>query len=356
MASIQKRQGKRGTTYRVMWRLEDGSQRSKTLKTYDTARRFRNEVEALEQRNRAPDPQRGAITLSAWSEQFLATLHLKPKSVESYKSLLRSRILPAMGDKPISAITRLDVQQWVADMADQLSVRRTKSAYALLNQMLTEAVRHDLILTNPAANVSLPKEFKNDIDVLTLDQLMAVAEKCGRYASLVLFLGITGVRWSEAIGLTWDRMNDNTVTIDRALSEVNGQFHEVGTKTYEVRRLPLPTLLMERMPASREGFVFTTTHGNPIRSARFRNHVWKPALASAGVDYVKIHALRHTAASLLISQGASIKLVQRWMGHANAAMTLDVYGHLYPNDLEDIAARVDSHLSRYSGKEWTRLS
>lgn len=344
MASIQRYEGKRGTTYRVMWRLEDGKQRSKTIKDKDEAKRFRNEVEALEQRQRAPDPQRGSITLSAWSEQFLGTLHLKPKSMESYRSLLRSRILPVLGHKALSAITRLEIQQWIADMADEVSARRTKSAYALLNQMLSEAVRHDLILTNPAADLSLPKVSKRDIDILTLDQLKAVAAQCGRYEPLVLFLGIMGVRWSEAIGLTWDRVNDSTVTIDRALSEVKGVFHEVDTKSYEVRRLPVPAYLMDRLPERSEGYVFTTTQDNPIRSARFRNHVWAPALKTAGVEYVKIHALRHTAASLLISQGAHIKLVQRFLGHANATMTLDIYGHLYGNDLDSIAERMDEAL------------
>ena len=109
MASIQRREGKRGTSYRVLWRLPTGEQCSKTVHTREESKALRNEMERLEQHERAPDLTRGSVSLSEWSQQYLKTLHLKPKTQANYESLLRSRILPALGGQALSAITRLDV-------------------------------------------------------------------------------------------------------------------------------------------------------------------------------------------------------------------------------------------------------
>jgi integrase len=90
-----------------------------------------------------------------------------------------------------------------------------------------------------------------------------------------------------------------------------------------------------------EDLVFTAPKGGPLRSANFRKKVWLPAVAETGLGDLVVHDLRDTAASLAISSGASIKAVQRMLGHASAAMTLDVYGGLYDEDLEDLADRLE---------------
>lgn len=340
MASLHKREGKRGITYRVMWRLPSGEQRSRTLRTREEASAFRNEMERLEQQGRAPDPARGALSLTEWSEQYLETLHLKPKTRANYESLLRSRILPALGDEPLSALTRLDVQRWVSETAAEVSPSRTKASYALLSQMLTEAVRHERLLKNPAEAVRLPKVSKPEVRPLTVEELRKVAVRCRRYEPLVLWLGTMGTRWAETVGLRWDDLRDGEVVIGSSLSEVSGRFHRVPTKTYEVRRLPVPPPIMSALRRNSEGFVFSTTHGNPIRGSAFRDNVWYPALLAAGLPRVKVHHLRHTCASLLIQQGANPKVVQKWLGHADIKMTLDTYSHLFPSDLPLAAERL----------------
>jgi integrase len=340
VASLHKREGKRGTTYRVMWRLPSGEQRSRTLRTREEASAFRNEMERLEQQGRAPDPGRGALSLTEWSGQYLETLHLKPKTRANYESLLRSRILPALGDEPLSALTRLDVQRWVAETAAEVSPSRTKAAYALLSQMLTEAVRHERLLKNPAEAVRLPRVSKTEVRPLTVKELREVAVRCRRYEPLVLWLGTMGTRWAETVGLRWDDLRDGEVIIASSLSEVSGRFHRVPTKTYEVRRLPVPPPIVEALRNDSEGFVFTTTHGNPIRGSAFRDKVWYPALSAAGLPRVKVHHLRHTCASLLIQQGANPKVVQRWLGHADIKITMDTYAHLFDDDLGKMSERL----------------
>jgi integrase len=90
--------------------------------------------------------------------------------------------------------------------------------------------------------------------------------------------------------------------------------------------------------------MFPAPSGGPLRSSNFRRHVWIPAVeAAAGVpEGLRVHDLRHTAASLAISSGAPIKAIQRMLGHKSAAMTLDRYGHLYEGELEELADRLHS--------------
>jgi integrase len=99
-------------------------------------------------------------------------------------------------------------------------------------------------------------------------------------------------------------------------------------------------------PSGPDDLVFTAARGGPIRESKWVPGYFKPALRAAGLPPETRYDLRHTAASLLIREGASIKAVQRYMGHATAAITLDVYGHLFPDELPDLAERLDALRAR----------
>lgn len=89
--------------------------------------------------------------------------------------------------------------------------------------------------------------------------------------------------------------------------------------------------------------MFTAPEGGPLRHANFYKRVWHPAKRAAGVpEDLRIHDLRHTCAALLIAQGASPKAIQAHLGRSSIQVTLGRYGHLFPEDLEDLAARLDA--------------
>jgi integrase len=81
-------------------------------------------------------------------------------------------------------------------------------------------------------------------------------------------------------------------------------------------------------------------HGRPLRNLNFRRDVFDRAAIDAGLSGLTPHELRHTAASLAVSAGANVKAVQRMLGHASAAMTLDVYSGLFDDDLDGVAERL----------------
>lgn len=164
MASIHPYKGRRGTTYRVFWRTSDGLQRTRTFASKAEARAWRATVEQLEAAGQAPDPSRGDIPLEVWAAQVLATLHLKPKTAETYASLLRSRILPTFGQQPIGTISRAQVRAWVAGMAGEVSAKRTRNAHGLLSRLLNEALLDGRLLANPAAGVPLPRVVASEVE------------------------------------------------------------------------------------------------------------------------------------------------------------------------------------------------
>jgi integrase len=172
---------------------------------------------------------------------------------------------------------------------------------------------------------------------------------------LVWFLAYTGLRFGEAVALRVKRLD-----LLRGRCEVVESATEVGsalvwgpTKTDERRTVRLPRFLAELLgehlagrPADPDALVFTAPLGGPLRERKFLHDQLKPAARRAGLpDALRAHDLRHTAASLLIRQGASVKAVQKTLGHKSAVMTLDRYGHLWPDELKDLAERLDRALA-----------
>ena len=95
----------------------------------------------------------------------------------------------------------------------------------------------------------------------------------------------------------------------------------------------------------RDELVFTSPKGLPLRTPNFQRRVWLPAVASCGLSDLVVHDLRNSAASLMVSAGASIKAVQRALGHSSAALTLDRYSHLYDDDLEALADALEERFA-----------
>nr|WP_196830661.1 site-specific integrase [Frigoribacterium sp. CG_9.8] len=184
---------------------------------------------------------------------------------------------------------------------------------------------------------------------MTHEQLAQVAERCGQSADIVLFLAYTGVRWGEMAALKADRVDISRrrVEIAEAVSEPRGLITWVTPKSHERRSVPFPEFLTPRLRLRCEGkhpddLVFVGSAGAVLRAGNFRNRVFDAAVASAiksdsSITRVTLHDLRHTAASLAVSAGANVKAVQRMLGHASAAITLDVYADLFDDDLDALA-------------------
>jgi integrase len=141
-----------------------------------------------------------------------------------------------------------------------------------------------------------------------------------------------------------------TIRVVEAASEVGGRLTTGPTKTHAERTVRLPRFLRDELAAylasrrrDHDAFVFTSPMGRPLRHHNFYQRLFRPALARAGLpERVRFHDLRHTCASLLIAQGAHPKAIQVHLGHSSIQVTMDRYGHLFPDALEHLADRLDA--------------
>jgi integrase len=157
------------------------------------------------------------------------------------------------------------------------------------------------------------------------------------------------MRWGEATALRVCDINFARRRIDvrRAFSDVGGKIVLGTPKSHQSRTVPLPRFIAAELAITTHGkrpdeLVFTMPGGSVVRLSNWRRAVFLPARARAGLsDRFRVHDLRHTAASLMIQAGYPPKMVQEILGHASITTTLDLYGHLYPGEMDRYAARLD---------------
>ena len=183
---------------------------------------------------------------------------------------------------------------------------------------------------------------------LTAEELEVLAEAAGDDGPLIWFLGWSGLRFGEAAALKVGNVDISRrrVRVEESVTEVGGRLVFGPPKTYEARTVIVPRFVIDRITPLTSGkergdLVFTAPRGGTLRLNSFRRRVFAPAAAAIGRPDLVPHDLRDTAASLAISSGASIKAVQRMLGHASAAMTLDTDGSLFDEDLQALADRLE---------------
>jgi integrase len=360
VGSIQKID--RPKPWRVRFRGSDGREHSRSFRRKVDAERWLREEESKLDRGLWLDPAVGKVSLRTYASAWMAGRTLKPKTRGGYESLLNSRILPVFGEVELIRITRDGVRAWVAGMIDEgLSASRVKQARALLAEILGQAVDDGVLGRNPAARISTPQKRPRRQRYLMPDQVERLAEACERRqktaGTLVRFLAWSGLRWGEAVALRWENVNvaRRRVRVRESATEVGGKLIFGEPKTHEHRTVVVPRFVFDGLPPG-EGLVFTAPRGGPLRTSNFRRNVWLSAVTECGLGDLVVHDLRDTAASQAIASGASVKAVQRMLGHASAAMTLDVYGGLYDDDLEDLADRLEARWAAQRGTEGAQIA
>jgi integrase len=291
------------------------------------------------------------VPFQEYSEDWYSGLTVRPKTIAGYRSLLDSRILPVLGSVELRRITPDLLRGWVADMAEEgLSASRMGQAKRVVGAVLAQAVEDGLIGRNPTDTVKVPKTVPREQRYLTAEQVTELADAVGRRMDggdvLVKVLGYAGLRWGEAValrGLQVDVLH-RRLRVRESATLVNGELVWGPPKSHRERTVVIPSFLAEELAGliDGDGLIFTSPDGHPLRSPNFLRRVWRPAIAECDLGDLVPHDLRHTAASLAISVGASVKAVQRMLGHASAQITLDRYSHLYDDDLEDLADSMDA--------------
>jgi integrase len=351
----------RGDRSRLRWcvRYRDpaGSQRRKSFRRRIDAERFQASIEADKLRGTWIDQQVARTSVRELAERWFETTEpLKATTRKDYRSLLDTHVLPAFGSSALASIDTLSVRAWIARLQrDGLSVSRTKHAYHVLAAVLEAGVQAGGLARNPASGVRIPRGRRPAMHVLDAGQVEQLAEAIeAPYGTLVRFAAYTGLRAGEIVALRLKRLDllRGAVHVVESTSDVGGHLVTGPTKTYADRMVRLPRFLRDELaahlagqdgPSHPDGFVFTGRHGGQLRHNYFVYTHFKPALAKVGLPKtVRFHDLRHTCASLLIAQGAHPRAVMEHLGHSSISVTMDRYGHLFPDELNRLADRLDA--------------
>jgi integrase len=340
----------------VRFRTPDNRQTDKRgFRTKRDADRFAAEVEVAKLKGEYVAPSSARVTVGELGQAWLDRQkgHLKPSGYAVMETTWRLRVDRRWGHVAIGDIRPTAVQHWLAELAQGSDETKAvgpavvKRAHHILRRILADAVRDNLIAKNPAAGLKLPRTSRKRRVYLTHQQVAALADAAGEHRAMVLLLAYTGLRWGEAVGLRvrdLDLLRKRLAVAENAVQ--SGQKIHVDTpKAHKQRTVPLPSFLVPHLARQCEGRgrdeMLFGEDGQHLRRPHPVSGWFAKSVAAAGLPHTTPHDLRHTAASLAVSAGGNVKAIQRMLGHASAAMTLDVYADLFDDDLEAVAAALD---------------
>jgi integrase len=334
--------------WRARYRDPSGKERARHFDRKIDAEDWVRDQQVDVSRGQWVDYRAGRMKVGEYVEQWLAAqVQHRIGTTRMTTSRLNSHILPFFKDRPLAAVSRSEVQAWVANRAQVLAPSTLEVVYRLLSQVFAAAVEDRRIAVSPCRKIQLTEKVKTEVVPLSTEQVAAIAEALPERLQAVVWLGAqTGMRLGEVLGLTVDRIDflRRTIRVDRQLQpNADGHLALSPPKTKaSVRTIPIGKVTVEVLAAHLKRWpsnelVFTQNNGAPIRANRW-NQIWREA---CGEEKTKFHDLRHTYASVLIAAGASVKVVQARLGHASAMETLDTYGHMWPDDEDRTRKAVD---------------
>jgi integrase len=299
--------------------------------------------------------------LIAWLESKRPP-NVRPATWISYEAQVNLHLAP-LHRIALAKLTPNDVRNLVRGLLDEgLSPRSAGYALVILRMALRQAVADRLIGRNVATYVEMPRREQVEIQPLSplqARQLVAAAREDRRGGLWILLLG-TGLRLGEALGLRWADIDleDGKISVRGSLRpqplKLRGsdpRLALVETKTAASRRtIAGPAFVLAALrqhqarsaevPANVMNLLFTTPRGTPI-DPRNANRQFGEFLRRNELPQIRVHDLRHTAASLLLAQGFTLEDVKRYLGHSSIVQTSNTYGHLVAGRSAEVAAGMD---------------
>lgn len=308
--------------------------------------------------------------LDIWTGEYLGGV--KPSTLTSYKAAVKNHLKPRLGAIKLEALTAHTVQSFYNSLSDNekdstpLSPKTVKNLHGILHRALQQAVANGYIRFNPTDACILPRAVRKELQPLDEEQITAFlkAIKGNPYEDLYILTLFTGMREGEVHGLLWDcvDLKKGTILVNKQLQYIRsskGQYRMVPTKNSKGRSITLPPFVIKALHRTKRrqtenrlrygelwtdtGFVFTDELGQHLKPQNVYRE-FKRIVAAMGSPSTRFHDLRHSYAVAAIRSGDDIKTVQENLGHATAAFTLDVYGHVTEQMKKESAARMEQFI------------
>jgi len=310
-----------------------------------------------------------SITVAAYLERWLAhaRTRVRPATYDGYESLIRCHISPTLGYHRLADLHPLHLQDLYTDRLAPTTTRRVLSASSVLNlhlvltQALQQAVRWQLLTTNPAHGAQPPRPRRPEPIVATGDTLQRILKHLrGHPLELPATIALTtGMRRGEVCGLRWSDLSGGYTSahIQQTLHASRDGFHFQQPKTHRSRRpIALPTALTALLTEHRgeqdrrqatlgkrwqhTDLIVDRRDGGPLHPDTLSS-AWRRFIRDNNLPHVRFHDLRHSHASLMLLEGVHPKIVSERLGHASVSFTLEVYTHLLPDMQTEAADAMD---------------
>lgn len=354
MACIRKR--------RERWVLDyydqRGIRRWKTMKEGTTKKKARQKLAEIEKQieHGTYRPDRQMPTFANVGQDWLEhkKANIRESTWDMYARILRLHF-EEINQIKIDRITIATVEKFATKRQTAgMNLSTLRKLLVTFNQVMAFAVRRRYIDYNPVRDAERPRRQGNDepegFAILSPDEISRFldAEKDPEYKMLFMLAAMSGARQGELLGLKWSEVDweNNQIRIRRTFN--SGKWYSPKSQASK-RDIDLGPMVMKELkkwrlgcPPSDLDLVFPSDDGQLIERTYLLKEKFYPALTAAEVKHVRFHDLRHTFASLLLSNGENVKYVQKQMGHASPTVTLNIYAHLMEEVNQAAACRLEA--------------
>ena len=312
------------------------------------------------------------MTVGEYFDQWLKKCvrgSVRQSTYDRDRILLEKHVEPILGARKLSKLSPLDLQSLYRDRLDAgLSTSTVHKIHVILHKALAQALRWNMVPRNVSEMVKAPKPAPKEMYPLSPEEACGLldAAREDKFEALYVLAVTTGMRQGELLALRWSDVDledpeHATVSVRRTLTRNGGRVAFGEPKTKKSRRsirLTLQAAYVLREHLKRQlqeiemlgdryedqGLLFATDSGRPINPSNLRQRSFLPLLKKANLPQIRFHDLRHTCATLLLSQGTHPKFVQELLGHATIAITLDTYSHVLPSMGDQTAKAMENAL------------
>lgn len=291
---------------------------------------------------------------------------LKPTTYIFYETITNNILIPGLGSIELKKLKPIHIQSFISKLYEKEDINSTtiKHYYTTLKTALNQAVKWQLIPSNPCEAVEPPKREKKKMQVLTpeqVNQLLDYAHNSHETMYIPLLLALTcGLRRGEIIALKWSNVNLDKGYIaitESAALRLDGKNYISHTKTDAGERVvELPSFVIPILKQHRKkqlenklffgneykdnNLVCSWPNGDELKP-NYITHTFKKLLRKLNLPDIRFHDLRHTHATLLLLQGVNPKIVSERLGHASIDITLDIYSHVLPTMQKEAAEKLN---------------
>src|SRR5215212_11570586 len=300
-------------------------------------------VRALSDRTQGLTFEADSLKLGGYLDRWLADIRetVRQRTWERYEQIVRVHIQSALGRVKLKALSPTHVRGLYREKLDAgLSRRTVQYIHTTLHKALKDAVWDGLIPRNLAEGIRPPRPIKKEITPLSLEQARAflAAAHEDRFEGLYVLAVHCGLREGELLGLKWDDMDLETgmLRVRRTLSQPRSGYMFEPPKNGKGRSLKLTQGAVEALRGhlkrqlveieaagdyyQDQGLVFASHKGTTMNASNLMARSFKPILRRAGLPDIRLHDLRHTCATLLLTKGVHPKFVQELLGHATISI------------------------------------